>query len=55
MNIALLGELIEQKDGSAIAELDLDNEGKLYLMQLGFEVLIKRGIETMKAEHNDRR
>jgi hypothetical protein len=55
MKIALLGELIEQDDGSAIAELDVDNEGKLYLMQLGFEALLMRGIETMKAERDDRR
>ena len=55
MNIALLGELIEQEDGSAIAELDVDNDGKLYLMQLGFEALLMRGIETMKAERDDRR
>ena len=54
MKIALLGELIEQDDGSAIAELDVDNEGKLYLMQLGFEALLMRGIETMKAERDDR-
>lgn len=55
MKIALLGELIEKDDGSAIAELDVDNEGKLYLMQLGFEALLMRGIETMKAERDDRR
>ena len=54
MKIALLGELIEQDDGSAIAELDVDNDGKLYIMQLGFEALLMRGIETMKAERDDR-
>ena len=38
--------------GSGIAELDLDEEGKMYLMQLGFEVLLMRGIESMKEEYS---
>ena len=54
MKIALLGELIEKDDGSAIAELDVDNEGKLYLMQLGFEELLMRGMGITKAERDDR-
>lgn len=53
MKIQLIGDLIEQEDGSAIAELDLDEEGKLYLMQLGFETLILRGIYiAKKAKEN---
>jgi hypothetical protein len=50
MIIKLIGDLIEQEDGSAIAELDVDEEGKAYLMQLGFEALILRGIDIAKKE-----
>lgn len=50
MKIELIGELIDQPDGSAIAELDVDEEGKMYLMQLGFEALILRGLEVVKKE-----
>ena len=50
MKIELIGDLIEQEDGSAIAELDVDDEGKMYLMQLGFEYLILKGIEVAKKE-----
>jgi hypothetical protein len=55
MKIELIGDLIDQPDGSAIAQLDVDEEGKLYLMQLGFETLILRGIETIKngKQHGD--
>ena len=48
MKIELIGDLIEQEDGSAIAQLDVDEEGKMYLMQLGFEALILRGIDIAK-------
>jgi hypothetical protein len=48
MKIKLIGELIDQPDGSALAELDVDEEGKKYLMQLGFEALILKGIEVVK-------
>jgi hypothetical protein len=50
MKIELIGDLIDQPDGSAIAELDVDEEGKQYLMQLGFERLILRGIDIAKKE-----
>ena len=50
MKIELIGDLIDQPDGSAIAELDLDEEGKAYLMQLGFEALLLRGIKISKRE-----
>ena len=53
MKIELIGDLIEQEDGSAIAQLDIDEEGKMYLMQLGFEALILRGIEVAKKEKQD--
>ena len=36
MKIELIGDLISQPDGSALAELDVDDEGKMYLMQLLF-------------------
>lgn len=50
MKIEIIGDLIDQPDGSAIAELDLDEEGKMYLMQLGFEALILRGLAVAKKE-----
>ena len=51
MKIELIGDIKDHPDGSAIAELDIDEEGKMYLMQLGFEVLLMRGIEAMKEEY----
>lgn len=48
MKIELIGDIKDNSDGSGIAELDIDEEGKMYLMQLGFEVLLMRGIESMK-------
>lgn len=50
MKIELIGDLIEQEDGSAIAELDMDDEGRMYLIQLGFEALIIRGLEIAKKQ-----
>ena len=50
MKIELIGDLIDQPDGSAIAQLDVDEEGKMYLMQQGFEYLILKGIEAAKRE-----
>jgi hypothetical protein len=50
MKLELIGDLIDQPDGSAIAQLDVDEEGKMYLMQLGFEYLIIRGIEAAERE-----
>lgn len=50
MKIELIGDLIDQPDGSAIAELDVDEEGKQYLMQMGFERLIMRGLTLAKRE-----
>jgi hypothetical protein len=51
MKIELIGDIKDHLDGSGIAELDIDEEGKMYLMQLGFEVLLMRGIEAMKEEY----
>lgn len=50
MKIQLIGDLDEQDDGSALATLEVDNEGKLYLMQLGIESLINRYIEQDKND-----
>lgn len=50
MKLKLIGDLIVQEDGSAIAELDVDEEGKQYLMQKGFEYLILRGIKMAEKE-----
>lgn len=54
MKIELIGDLIDQPDGSAIAELDIDEEGKQYLMQLGFERLIMRGLTLAKREKGNK-
>lgn len=51
MKIAMIGNIINQEDGSGIVELDIDDEGRMYLMQLGFEVVLMRGIESMKEEY----
>lgn len=50
MKIELIGDIIDQPDGSGIAELEVDEEGKMYLMQLGFERLIMRGLTLAKRE-----
>ena len=53
MKIELIGDIIDQPDGSGIAELDIDEEGKMYLMQLGLETLLMRGMDTIKKERAD--
>ena len=50
MKIELIGDIVDQPDGSGLAQLDVDEEGKMYLMQLGFEYLIIRGIEAAEKE-----
>jgi len=50
MKIELIGEVIDQPDGSGLVELECDEEGKQYLMQLGFEVLLLRGMDAMKQD-----
>ena len=50
MKIELIGDIVDQPDGSGLAQLDVDEEGKAYLMQLGFEYLIIRGIEAAERE-----
>lgn len=58
MKIELIGDIIDQPDGSGIAQLDVDEEGKQYLIQLGFEYIILMGIEAVmkdrrKTDGND--
>ena len=46
----MIGDIVDQPDGSGRVELDVDGEGAQYLMQLGFEVLLMRGIESLKYD-----
>ena len=48
MKIELIGDLIDQPDGSAIAQLDVDEEGKAYLMQMAQKLLLLRMEVTSK-------
>ena len=50
MKIEMVGDIVDQPDGSGRVELDVDGEGAQYLMQLGFEVLLMRGIESLKYD-----
>ena len=50
MKIDMIGDIVDNPDGSGTVELDVDAEGAQYLMQLGFEVLLMRGMEAMKKD-----
>jgi predicted lipoprotein len=50
MKIEMVGDIVDQPDGSGMVELDVDAEGAQYLMQLGFEVLLRRGMDSMKHD-----
>ena len=50
MKIEMIGDIVDNPDGSGQVELDLDEEGTKYLLQLGFEVLLMRGMEAMKKD-----
>ena len=50
MKLELIGDIVDQPDGSGLAQLDVDEEGKLYLMQQGFEYLILKGIGAIKKQ-----
>ncbi len=52
MRIELLN-LIENEDGSADIEVDVDEEAKKLLLQLGLETLILRAIDKYKEESNE--
>ena len=46
----MIGDIVDNPDGSGTVELDVDAEGAQYLMQLGFEVLLMRGMNSMKHD-----
>ena len=50
MKIEMVGDIVDQPDGSGLVELDTDEEGRQYLMQLGFEVILRRGMDSLKKE-----
>ena len=50
MKIDMIGDIVDNPDGSGTVELDCDAEGAQYLMQLGFEVLLMRGMNSMKND-----
>ena len=50
MKIDVIGDIVDNSDGSGSIELDVDAEGAQYLMQLGFEVLLLRGIKAIKHD-----
>lgn len=41
-------EIKEQKDGSAIVELDITEEEKNLLINVGFNTMLKKGITLME-------
>lgn len=52
MKLELLS-LTENEDGSADLEVDVDEEAKKLLLQVGLEALIIRAIERYKEESNE--
>ena len=46
----MIGDIVDNPDGSGQVELDVDAEGAQYLMQLGFEVLLRRGIQAAEDD-----
>ena len=52
MKIELLN-LTENEDGSADVDLELDDDAKKLLIQLGVETLLLRAINTYKEESNE--
>jgi hypothetical protein len=52
MKIELLS-LTENEDGSADMEVELDEEAKTLLIQVGLEALITRAIDKYKEESNE--
>ena len=45
-------ELVENEDGSATVHLEVDDEGKKLLLQLGFEKLLTDVINNYEKESN---
>jgi hypothetical protein len=52
MKIELLC-LTENEDGSADVDLELDEEAKILLIQVGLETLLTRAIDKYKEESNE--
>jgi hypothetical protein len=52
MKIELLN-LTENEDGSADVDLELDDDAKKLLIQLGVEALLLRAIKTYEEESNE--
>ena len=52
MKIELLN-LTENKDGSADVDLELDDEAKKLLIQLGVETLLLRAIKNYEEKSNE--
>jgi hypothetical protein len=45
-------EIKEQEDGSAIVELDVTEDEKQMLMNIGFETMIRQGMNTMEIKQD---
>ena len=45
-----LTELVEKDDGSAIMQLEADDEAKKYLINVGLIEMLKKSIEEYKLE-----
>lgn len=44
-------DLVEQEDGSAIMQVELDKEAKEYLINVGLIEMLKKTIEEYKLEN----
>ena len=44
-------ELMRYDEETNTAELDVDDEGRQYLLELGFNALIKQALDMVEAEH----
>lgn len=45
------GDLVEQEDGSAIMQVELDKEAKEYLINVGLIEMLKKTIKEYKLEN----
>ena len=49
-----VSNLIEQEDGSAICNLDLDEEAKVFLINQAFVNILKIGLKEFELEFRDK-
>ena len=49
-----VGNFIEQDDGSAICNLEMDNEAKEFLINQGFIKILLEGLEKFELEFRDK-